>query len=120
MKENIDGPTEEFTRENGKKINFTEKVSTHGQMVECMKEITKMTKNMDSALTLGLTENLMKANGQTESNMVKPDSPIQKEEARWVFGKTEKESNGLTPNPLSFLRAQSMDPKWKSENYSHK
>jgi hypothetical protein len=52
--------------------------------------------------------------------MVKPDSPIQKEEARWVFGKTEKESNGLTPNPLSFLRAQSMDPKWKSENYSHK
>jgi len=93
-RENTGGPTVEFTKVNGKKINFMEEVSTPGQMVECITETMKMIRNMDKEPTLGQMENPMRDSGLTVNSMEKLGSPIQKEEARWVSGKMEKESNG--------------------------
>jgi len=63
MAENITG--------NGKIITCTEEVSTHGKTEECTKETTKMTENMDTASTLGMTASNMKVGGKMENNMVK-------------------------------------------------
>ena len=48
-----------------------DKVYILGQMVENMKEIIKMTKNMVMVYTLIQMDALTKANGKTVNNMVK-------------------------------------------------
>lgn len=88
----------EFIRVNGKKTNFTVKVSTLGQTEGNMMVIMRTIKSMDSVLIPGLMENLMKANGPTVNSMVKPDSLILKEEVKWAFGRMERELSGLMPN----------------------
>ena len=78
--ESIDGPTAEFTMDNGKKTNYTAKVFIPGLMAENMKENTKMIRNMVLAHTIGQTEKHTKDNGSTASNMARLDSLTQKVE----------------------------------------
>jgi len=68
--------------------------STIGLTVEGMTENTKMIKNMDSELTIGQMEKLMKVIGSTVSNTVKLSSLILKVEVNLEYGKMEKELNG--------------------------
>jgi hypothetical protein len=79
--ESIDGPTAEFTMDNGKKTNYMAKVFILGLTAENMKENTKMIRNMVLALTIGQTEKHTKDNGSMASSMARHDSPTQKEEA---------------------------------------
>lgn len=117
-KENIDGPTAEFTKENGKKTNSMEKEYTHGLTAGCTRETTRTIRNMVWAPTPGQMANLMKDNGRTASSMERPDSPIPRAEAKWASGKMVKESNGLMQNRHSCRRAphKAVNLKFKNLN----
>tara|TARA_B110000285_G_C15014153_1_gene558082 strand:+ start:608 stop:1099 length:492 start_codon:yes stop_codon:yes gene_type:complete len=94
-KENTTGQMAESIKVPGKKISLMVRVSITGLMAEDMTENTKTTKSMGLELTTGQMEKLMKAIGSMVSNTVKLSSPILKVEVNSVYGKTEKELNGL-------------------------
>merc|ERR1719408_927631 len=87
------GPMVVNTMASGKKIICTERVFTHGKMVECTKVTMKTTESTAMESTPGTTESNMKAGGKMESSMVK--ASIERMVATGVAsGKMARESNG--------------------------
>lgn len=91
---NTPGQTAESTLGSGKPTNSMAKASTSGLMVANTMENTKWTRNMGMAPTIGLTAKPTRDTGFTASNMGRLSLPILKAEARWAFGRMEKERNG--------------------------
>ena len=81
-------------------VNFMEKVFIHGLMVEDTRENMRMIKSTDMDHIIGLMANAMKDIGKMENNMVKLDLLIQKVKVSMVYGKMEKELNGLMEKVL--------------------
>ena len=80
---------EEFTKVNGKIINFMEKVYTHGLMVEDMKDSMNMTRSTGMELTTGQTVNAMMVSGWMESSTEKQDILTKMEKVKMEFGRME-------------------------------
>jgi len=99
-KVNINGQIREFIKENGEITSFMEKVFIHGLMVEDTRENMRMIKSTDMDHIIGLMANAMKDIGKMENNMVKLDLLIQKVKVSMVYGKMEKELNGLMEKVL--------------------
>ena len=87
--ENIRGRMEEFTKVNGKIINFMEKVYTPGLMVEDMKDSMNMTRSTGMELTTGQTVNAMMVSGWMESSTEKQDILTKMEKLKMEFGRME-------------------------------
>lgn len=99
-KVNINGQIREFIKENGEITSFMEKVFIHGLMVEDTRENMRMIKSTDMDHIIGLMANAMKDIGKMGNNMVKLDLLIQKVKVSMVYGKMEKELNGLMEKVL--------------------
>ena len=80
---------EEFTKVNGKIINFMEKVYTPGLMVEDMKDSMNMTRSTGMELTTGQTVNAMMVSGWMESSTEKQDILTKMEKVKMEFGRME-------------------------------
>jgi hypothetical protein len=90
------GLMEDDIKENGLIITWREWVYTHGKTEGDMRDNTRMIKNMDMGYIHGLIIECIRECGSVENSTVLEFTLYKIKRKNAVFGKMEKESNGLT------------------------